>query len=344
VLVDTKGQRWAQSDRLLELAVPRRQPGPDPGPALVDLHASPDSRWLIADFGYVGSRLVDLSSGKIQPVVTGTFEERWRFWDWHPGDQRALVSAKEGFALIDLVSHEYEALDYSLQPEHAQISEVAYSPRGHQLADAVIYPPIYGVKESWSAEVGLREEKTGERRPIVQMAGGTYFADHSLVWSPDGQRLIWIVQAVPSDADAQVGLADTQVRLWMADLSEGNVEALAVLGKAVEYYHSAAWSPDGRTIAALTVGEALEGKIIASNVLLFDVESETERRITHYTDRRLSHLTWSPDGQWLAFTVSSGEYGEIWVTSLDGTLQYPIAGPTVPDAPFVWLPAIEGGG
>lgn len=114
-LVDTKGQRWAQSDRLLELVVPRRQPGPDPGPALVDLHASPDSRWLIADIGYVGSRLVDLSSGKIQPVVTGTYEERWHFWDWHPGDQRALVSAKEGFALIDLVSHEYEALDYSLQ-------------------------------------------------------------------------------------------------------------------------------------------------------------------------------------------------------------------------------------
>lgn len=149
---------------------------------------------------------------------------------------------------------------------------------------------------------------------------------------------------MPSDADAQVGLADTQVQLWMADLSEGNVEALAVLGKAVEYYHSAAWSPDGRTIAALAVGEALEGKIIASNVLLFDVESETEQQITHFTDRRLSHLTWSPDGQWLAFTVSSGEYGEIWVTSSDGTLQYPVAGPTVPDAPFVWLPATEGGG
>lgn len=343
VLVDTKGQRWAQSDRLLELAVPRRQPGPDPGPVLVDLQASLNSLWLIADSRYVGSRLVDLSSGKIQPVVTGAYDEQWHFWDWHPDGQRALVSAREEFLLIDLASREYEVLDYFSQSEHAQISEVAYSPSSRQLADAVIYPPIYEVKESWSAEVGLREDETGERRSVVQIAGGTYFANHSLVWSPDGQRLIWIVQTVPSDVGVQVGLADTQVQLWIADLSRDDAKVLAVLGEAVEYYHSAAWSPDGRTVAALTVEEALEGKIIASNIFLFDVESGTRQQITHFINQQLSHLTWSPDGQWLAFTVSCGEYGEIWMTSLDGTLQYPVAGPTVLDAPFVWLPATEGG-
>jgi Tol biopolymer transport system component len=307
----------------------------------VDLHASFNSRWLIADFGYVGSRLVDLSSGKTQPVVTGNCGEQWHFWDWHPDGQRALVSVREEFLLIDLASREYEVLDYFSQSEHAQISEVAYSPNGRQLADAVVYPPIYEIKESWLAEVGLREDETGERRSIVQIAGGTYFADHSLVWSPDGQRLIWIAQTVPSDVGVRVGLGDTQVQLWIADLSKENAKVLAVLGEAVEYYHSAVWSPDGRTVAALTVEEALEAKIIASNVFLFDVESGTRQQITHFTDQPLSHLTWSPDGQWLAFTVSCGEYGEIWMTSLDGTLQYPVAGPMVLDAPFVWLPATE---
>src|SRR3972149_3358827 len=66
VQMDGQGQRWGQSDRLLNLTLSKPEPGPDPGPILIDLHVSPNHRWLVADFAYVGSQLVDLSSGKLQ--------------------------------------------------------------------------------------------------------------------------------------------------------------------------------------------------------------------------------------------------------------------------------------
>jgi Tol biopolymer transport system component len=111
---------------------------------------------------------------------------------------------------------------------------------------------------------------------------------------------------------------------------------LAVLGRGVEVKHPAVWSPDGLSIAALFV-EPREAGANDTNVFLLDAGSGAKQQITHFADEQLSHLTWSPKGQSLAFTVARGAYGEIWATSLDGGQQYPIAGPTFSDAPFVWL-------
>ena len=113
---------------------------------------------------------------------------------------------------------------------------------------------------------------------------------------------------------------------------------VSVLGQMVEYDHSAVWSPDGRYIAGLKVEMVQDGKDAADNVYLFDLESGSAQQVTHLAGQKLSHLAWSPNGQWLAFTISRGDYGEIWVTNLDGTLTYPVAGPTLADAPFVWFP------
>lgn len=342
VSVDQQGRQWEQLDSRLDLALPvPNVGGQDPGPLLLDLHLSPNGRWLVADFAYTGSRLVDLSSTEeIRLPAPGTASDQWHFYAWHPDGQRILVSAEEGLLSSDLTSQKYKVLDYYFSPEfeHAQVHEIAYSPDGRWLADVVVYSPVYEVRENWRVEIGLREGEGQERKPILQMpALAVNVTNGSLRWSPREHEFIWAMYIAPENSSSEA-----QVQLWAADATRGESETLGTLGGVVEYIHPAVWSPDGRYIAALKIEGVQDGKDSANNIYVFDPESGTERQITHFVDWRLSHLTWSPDGQWLAFTVSRGEYGEIWVTSLDGTQQYPIAGPTLPDAPFVWLPA-EGG-
>ena len=344
VLVDQQGQRWVESDRVFDLDLPAPNlHSVDPGPILTDLHLSPDNQWLVADFAYTGSRLVDLSSGEVvQLPAMDSPTDKWHFLAWHPDGQHILALAREGILLNNLVSHRYETLDYYSQPEfeYAQVCALAYSPRDTRLADGIVYPAVYEVRDVEIAEVGLISPGD-EREPIVRIPGGTYVLDHSLKWSPDGQRLIWIVNVVP-DGAGPVRLENMQTQLWLADLSEGDVKMLTILGEAVEYKYPAVWSPDGHNIAALIVEEVQDDEIVGNNIFLLDPQTGTKQQVTHFVNWQLSHLTWSPDGQWIAFTVSKGEYGEIWVTNLDGTWQYPVAGPTLPNAPFVWLSARGG--
>ncbi len=340
VLIDQKGQRWEQTRRLLNLALPKPQLGPDPGSVLVDLHISPNHRWLAADFAYMGSQLIDMSSGKSQALTADSSVSSWNFLTWHPDGQHVLVASNTELLLVNLDLGKYEAAD--LLPKSGfdspYINGVSYSPDGVYVADAVIYPATYQVRNVEVSEIGLRDTRSGERKPIVQIPGGINITEHSLRWSPDGRRFAWIVNAVSDGTTTTLKLADVQSQLWVAKPTKGSANMLGILGKSVEYLHSAIWSPDGRYIAAVKVEGVRDGKDVSNNIYLFDPELRTERQVTRFTNWRLSHLAWSPDGQWLAFTVSRGKYGEIWVTNLDGTQQYPLAGPTMPDAPFVWLP------
>jgi len=123
----------------------------------------------------------------------------------------------------------------------------------------------------------------------------------------------------------------------MLDVANATSQMLMQLADGAQYNRPALWSPDGRYIAAIAE-EANEDGTVFNSIYLFALEAGTARKIAQFPDRRLSYLVWSPDGSQLAFSVALGDYGEIWVTTLDGTRQRPIAGPTTPDAPFVWLP------
>ncbi len=328
VLVDRQGQRWAQEARSIDL---RADPYP-PGSVLLNLHPSPNHQWIIADLAFSGSYLLDLASGISRPLITDVYPGPGQFLAWSP-DSRHVVVLPETFPqevwIIDIVSQEHWSLDAPTSEfGDSLVRAAAYSPDGSQLADAVVYPPTVS-KPGSEVEIGVRVGEQGTRAPLLRVFGGGMIAEHSLCWSPDGRILIFV-------ADVHDGGRYTQ--LWAINTTDGTSRLLTTLAKEVQYNHPAVWSPDGGYIAAIKVEDARDGKSIADNVYLLDPVSGDERRITQFHGRRLSHLAWSPDGQRLAFTIAMGDYGEIWVTDLAGKQQYPIAGPAVPDAPFVWLP------
>jgi len=323
VLVDGQGQRWEQIELVIDLGLGAEFPGP----TLLNLHLSPDYRWLVADIAYgesVYSVMLDPSSGVIRPLFSGGNS---RFLAWVPNSQQVIVEPPT-FPLevwvIDAGSQRYQTIDFPKGEfsDSLPVKAVAYSPDGKLLADALVYAPTVSKSEG-EVEVGVRVGERGTRTSLFRLSGGSMIAEHSLRWSSDGHRLIII-------ADAVMGGRHTE--LWIINVTDGTSNKLAELAKGVQYNHPAIWSPDGRSIAAIKESDNRFG-----NVYLIDPETGQEQQLTRFTDRQISHLAWPPDGQTLAFTVSGQDYGEIWVTSLDGTRQHPIAGPTTPNAPFVWL-------
>ncbi len=322
-LLDQQGRRRTLSDQVVDLGL-----RPEfPGPTLVDLHPSPDQQLFAADIAFgesIGSVIIDPDKGTIRQIP-GEFAY---FYAWHPDSRRILVSAVEGWLLVDVVSQSYETMDFQSESgDWLPVRALAYSPDGKQLADALVYAPTVS-RPIGEIEIGIRLGERGARTSLFRLTGGSMIAEHSLRWSPDGRTLIFV-------ADVHDGGRRTQ--LWAINVAGGTSRLLGTLAQEVQYNHPAVWSPDGCYVAAI-VEEANENGMVSDNIFLFPLESGDARKITYFSNRRLSHLAWSPDGSLLAFSISLGDYGEIWVTTLDGTHQHPIAGPTTPDAPFVWLP------
>jgi Tol biopolymer transport system component len=331
-LVDSEGQRWADDELTIDLGLSAYWPNYPNGPRLYDLIPSPDGQWAAAQIDFRSSVLVNLETGEVRPIILDPATGPGQFFAWRPeGHQAVALPAVEPWEIwrIDVATQEHQQLIDFFRPEseHAQLREIAYSPDGRFIADVMLYSPFIGGRDTWMTEIGLRNGENGERQTLIQLENETF---GGLRWSPDATKLIGTA-SVKTDTG-------TQVECQLVDVNTGAVATLAILGQNAEYSHPIVWSPGGRHIAFLKIEEVYQGKDVANNLYVLDLDKGTESQITYFIDHRLSYPHWSPDGQWLAFSLSLGGYGEIWLTSLDGTRQYPVAGPTVPNVPVIWLP------
>ena len=328
VLVDQQGQRWGQEARSIDLRV---DPYP-PGSVLLNLHPSSNHQWVIADLAFSGSYLIDLASGASRPVITDIHTGPGQFLAWSPDSQHVIILPEtfpQEVWITDITSQRHTAFDVPTSEfGYTLVRAVAYSPDGTIVADASLHGRTAS-KSTSEVEIGIQASELGTRSSLAWLSGDQVI-EHSLAWSPDGQRLAIVVVVGTYDAE----LSNEDIQLWMVNRSDGNPTLLA---RGLAPYR-AAWSPDGQYIAFLRAESSPLENPVFSNIYLLDISTGQEQAVTHFTEQRLGHLVWSPDGTMLAFSVSTAEYGEVWVTTLNGTDQYAIAGPTPPDAPFVWLP------
>jgi len=231
---------------------------------------------------------------------------------------------------MNVISQKHEPIEFPRSEVGTPlVRAAAYSPDDVYLADAVIYPATMSNPKD-ELEVGIRTGEQGKRVSLLRIPGGVMIPEHGLRWSPDSRWLIIVVDVAEKGRSTQ---------LWLIDIANGTTRMLMKLAEGAQYGHPAVWAPDGRNIAVLKVEpSAASGNKAFTNVYLVDPETGANKQITRFTNRRLSRLSWSPNARLVAFTLSQEDYGEIWVTDLDGIHQYPIAGPTVPDASFIWLP------
>ncbi len=289
------------------------------------LHPSPDRRLLVADIAY-GEQVYPLVIDLKRSAVYTLPGEQAYFYVWHPDSRRVLVSAVEGWLLVDVMSRRYAPLaQFDTTGESLPLRALAYSPDGQSLADAAVYAPTV-TETTARIEIGLWQ--AGQRRPLFSLADGSMLAEHSLRWSPDGQQLAFI-----ADVHRDGG---RQTQLWTIDMRTGNAEMRGMLAQEAQYNHPPAWSPDGSAIAA--IAQRSDGE---ASIVVFDVRSGGRRDILLRPKGTPAHLVWSTDGRWLVFSLTQEEFSEVWVSSADGARQQAIARAMPAGAPFALVEGHE---
>lgn len=327
-LVDQTGQRWGRREHSIDLTIDSYNLG---GPSLDNLITSPNHQLIFAHYSFLPGSLVDLTTGVSRPIVTDPNAGPGELLAWAPDGQRALI-----------VPSTPEIWEINVNSQHHQVVDFPQSEVGRSLIRAATYLPdgitivdasVYGRTPSRSTpeiEIGLQVLGQGERSTITRIAGGDRVIPYSLISSPDGTKLICVIDVL---RDARY------TELWLIDIAAKTSKSLVQLAKGLEYTHPAAWSPDGRYVAVLKAekGSPADEKPF-TNIYLLDLETGQQQQLTHFTNRRLSHLIWSPAGQTLAFTINTNDHSEVWVIGLTGVDPHPVAGPSIPNAPSVWLP------
>ena len=188
----------------------------------------------------------------------------------------------------------YRMLRYKVDVEAGE--DVLLSPDGSAVADALPHQ-IAGPSGSPTTPAPSREPEiwvtdltTGKSTRLTVPGSGTA---RPIAWSPDGKKLLVHVTAAPDHGPWAGGDLD------LLDLATGDVRRLADLGSASVYRaHLAAFSPDGRRVAA-QVGDDLQ---------VIDLASRTTRTLTRLgADRRLAGVgAWSTGGDRIAVLTMSG--------------------------------------
>ena len=136
---------------------------------------------------------------------------------------------------------------------------------------------------------------TGVRKVVTHSTGDNM----SPAVSPDGRRLALIISKGGSP------------NLYVCDLDGGNLKQLS---KSKEGDSSPCWSPDSRTIC---FGSRQSG---VQQLYTVAADGGEPRRLSVTGARSPSEPDWSPDGKYIVFTATMGNF-RIFVAPMDGPLR-----------------------
>lgn len=319
-------------------ALPRGAAGPQ---------FSPDGRTIAyMQGGQISLAAVDSPASPVQ--LCAGWAPRWR-----PGRNELLVLRAERASSLWLQPPISGAAGAPIPGAPRRIAAYAWSPDGRQLA-LVERRALHKPGALWliDADAGAVERR-------VRLS--SYEVEGPLQWSPDGRWLAWSVEISPDDRTNALheirvldlnggavrravppGACQTAAPVWRPD-----GRALALLatphpygfqalyrlatwhvdGSAARYLTrdplvvaGAAWSPDGQRLYLSACDRGITQQLYA-----LDVATGVLRRLTDGL-RSFAPPTVSPDGRWLASTVTApDQLAEVWLVAADGTRARPIS-------------------
>ncbi len=153
------------------------------------------------------------------------------------------------------------------------------------------YDPVAGTDQIWIGDP--------TRGPNVRLRGGGSESEEFPAWSPDGNRICYIVN---------------RRKLMLIDLNNSGREQ--VLLEDAKILTLPVWTPDGRHVAVT------EGPIDKRRILLVPVEPGKQSEIGPLIpSERFAHTMpqFSPDGKWIAYVSSETGMSEVYVRPFPNT-------------------------
>ena len=231
---------------------------------ILSLAFSPDGALLASCGEDETVHLWDMKTNKLHRTFTG-----------HKGDVFSVVFSQDGKKLASSSKESVRLWRTKGEEDlrsiitHTAILDVAFSPDGKTLAS--------GNEDN---TVRLWDTKTG--KPLTTLIGHKGEVDN-VVFSQDGKKL--------------ASVEDDTVRLWNARTGEH----LHILSKSK--YFSAAFSPDGETLATKNLG---------GTVRLWDTKTSELRHTFTKQKHWVIGMTFSPDGQLHALLQDEGRNRSLW--------------------------------
>jgi TolB protein len=330
----------ARADEAPEVVYSSREDAP------IYLSWSPDGALLallVADLGGTELHLVDTATGEARPFARGTP----LYWAWSPSSDRVLIhldvlqpTAVAGFSAVEAF-----AVPHPL-PEPGVFQTPAISPSERFVAYAtrtasdvrrvvLLSTPYAEGVDGAELRADVRRPGDDDPEPLVRREL-PHMGQASLAWHPQ-RDLLAIQRSEPRGFGS----------LSLLDADTGELEVV-VPGRSLAFF----WSPDGRSIAYLTLqlgapagaSEQHVGLLFELEPLLpllglhvLDVETRTSRELAAFVPTRLfveqilpffdqfarSHPVWSPGSDALVFSAVD-ETGRSMLTlfALDGTIRH----------------------
>jgi Tol biopolymer transport system component len=160
---------------------------------------------------------------------------------------------------------------------------------------------------------------------------------HHPSWSPDGSRILFIddsaLSTKPPYRETEESKTHHSIGLSVMDADGRNRRVLRVMEPAI---FSAAWSPDGATLAISAATAAALGQTPIAGLFLLPANGQGELRLLTPDAWTPS---WSPDGSRLAFTME-GPRGRwtVHTANADGSNDRSLTDPGVDSGSPAWSP------
>ena len=244
-----------------------------------------------------------------------------------------------------------------------------------QLAMKVIGAPAWSPDNRWIAftvsEWNKKENRRDSHIHVVAAAGGQPTkltngarGESSPQWSPDGRQIAFLAnREATQPAPGEQGGRGNQI--WVIAVGGGEAEKITDEETAIAQFR---WSPDGSRIAYVVRDTpkdkaerekrrkdrfdaiVVDGGLTYSHLWTISVASKEKRRVTEGAFTA-SDPQWSPDGKWIAYTISRGgsqestftdisedRNSDIFVISAAGGQPRQLTSNPGPDAQARWSP------
>jgi Tol biopolymer transport system component len=166
---------------------------------------------------------------------------------------------------------------------------------------------------------------------------------HDPAWSPDGKRVLFVhdsaLQTRPPYKEEKQFESHHPVELYVMDRDGTNHHLLRRMEPVI---YSAAWSPDGKTLAISSIPEASTNRSQSANepmhagLFLLPADAQGEPRLLFQDALTPS---WSPDGKKLAFSVERPRrQWAVHVANSDGSNDVQLTEPPLIAGSPVWSP------